>query len=208
LQLLEGGYVSWLTRLPDAHVFQAFAPLGDQAGQPVEVTNLRIEPYSALAPAPAFSRAWMDHQPEPASRPSIPSPSSLGSTARFPYEPSASARRYGATLRTEIAAIEAASPQPRKVPTLDQVRDLLHSLATDSAFYDEFKKDPGAKLAKIGVREPIALLSPKAQDKQFPTQEEYQQFLDQLDNGERFGSYFGDPLEASALSVLAVLARS
>jgi hypothetical protein len=208
-QLLEGGYISWLTRPPDDQIWQARA----QQAANGELREPEIEQYEGVATV--FSRAWVDSHPVAgryARAAGEPAPKTT------PYVPDeSSAEQYGKALKAEVtrilgmfksmqaphpsSTVESLQAQPPS-PTVQEIIELLKGLAKDGdPIRDEFARDPGSTLAKYRIAKPIGLSTPLAK---LPSAEQYKLVLDKLQQV-GLGPYFGDPDLANLLATLGTL---
>jgi hypothetical protein len=211
-QVLEGGYITWRTRVPHDQIWQAFAPSGGGIRpRPVLTENLRIGPLTGVAPA--VSRVWVDSASADQGRPDVMEILSRGQPLRGAQDAytraNESATSYGETLSTDIERILNSLARPPRTPrslastftpSLDDVLTVLGHLATDPAFRDDFKTDPRGTLARFNIEHPIGLELPA----ELPTQDEYKTVLEKLRaSGDPFGlPAFDQPDLANWLATL------
>lgn len=203
LSLLDGGYISWLTRPPVDRIYQAFAARRDDS-DPQPAASIDIKPYQSVAPS--FSRDWIDAHPSEGVR-NLSGPDGRDTRTQGPfYAPGDAARAYGRAIETEIIRILSAIDSSAKVtpgPTIDHMRELLRRLANEDEkdFRRDFAAEPGRELAKYGISKPIGLDPP---GEELPSPDEYKKVLDKLERG-GFAPYFGDPDIGNLLATLGTL---
>jgi hypothetical protein len=182
LEILEGGYITWASRGPNAYVFQAFGKRGRKRGGPVPPSDLEITRIGA-APQ-VLSRSWIDANGQ-AKQDEKQAP--CGSLQHYVVpKPAAPA----AGRRAQIGAANDASNAPTD---LDRMLDLVQKFQ-ETTFRTDFQNDPTATLESVGITAPSGF-PPKGTPLgwKLPDPELYQTLQTQLEQGHRVGYSFGDP---------------
>jgi hypothetical protein len=178
LKVLKGGYITW-TAADDA-VYQVFGP----GGKPTKLFD---------APA-SFSRQAIDA--DDTAKRSMRN-RKCGECPQFSDR--AAAKRYGTMLHDEIERIvRSVQPLPKDVAGF---RELIRRLAADDKFRRDFMANPGSAARKAGPTIPVGKFPPSLAA--LPDKEHYQDLLHALDQGQRFGVDFADPMTVAALAKMA-----
>jgi hypothetical protein len=184
LTLLEGGYITWSTHGPDAHVFQAVAQGGGDG--PVAVGDLK---FTDLGPAPkVLSRSWVDTKAEADADFKSRATEKCGKPESYVDRGDAATER-GAGLRRQLERAFEARDAPE---SLDTLLKLVRALGRDKAFHTRFKNDPTGALSSLGIQ-PVPTEFPPAGTAaawQLPEQPEYQKLQASLEQQHRIGYNF------------------
>jgi putative modified peptide len=184
LQLLGGGYITWTTQWPDAHVYQAFANEDD----PVPVDSAKLE-RKDLGPTPlVLSRAWVDA-------------ASGGDPERHRREdtkcttPERYVRRSEDEARSVRFQMDNAWGTPPTPVDRDKLQALFRRLATDDTFRENVKADPVRALEDVGFKGPFPGLPERGQRllTRLPDKSDYQKLLHSAEQGHPVGYNFVAP---------------